>query len=62
MQREPIFDSILRNMVLGNAVNIKNKARIKIKDSCVLIGVCDQRGILKEGEVFIQIQPESFEK
>jgi hypothetical protein len=53
MVKEPIFESIIRTMVLGNAVNLKKKARIKIKDSCVLIGVCDDRGILGEGEVFI---------
>lgn len=57
MQKEPIFDAIIRNMVLGNAVNLKNKARIKVKESCVLIGICDGRGLLLEGEVFIQIEP-----
>ena len=57
MQKEPIFDAIIRNMVLGNAVNLKNKARIKVKESCVLIGICDGRGLLKEGEVFIQVEP-----
>ena len=57
MQKEPIFDAIIRNMVLGNAVNLKNKARIKVKESCVLIGICDGRGLLNEGEVFIQIEP-----
>jgi hypothetical protein len=36
-------------MVLGHAVSIKKKARIKIRDSCVLIGVTDEMGILKEG-------------
>jgi RNA dependent RNA polymerase len=62
MAKEPIFSSILQNMVLGNAVNIKKKARIKIKDSAVLIGVCDERGILKEGEVWIRICRQSYEK
>ncbi len=55
MLKEPLFESILRTMVLGQSVNIKNKARIKVRDSCVLIGVCDERGILEEGEVFIQV-------
>jgi len=62
MSKEPIFNSILQNMVLGNAVNIKKKARIKIKDSAVLIGVCDEREILKEGEVWIRICRQSYEK
>ena len=46
MKRETIFEAILRTMVLGSAVNLKKKARIKIKDSCVLIGIPDDRGIL----------------
>ena len=61
MENEPIFDAILLNMVLGHAVNIKKKARIKIKDSCVLIGVIDESGILEENEVHIRIEPRSFE-
>jgi len=61
MEDEPIFDAILLNMVLGHAVNIKKKARIKIKDSCVLIGVIDESGILEEDEVHIRIEPRSFE-
>ena len=61
MDDEPIFDAILLNMVLGHAVNIKKKARIKIKDSCVLIGVIDESGILEENEVHIRIEPRSYE-
>jgi hypothetical protein len=61
MSNEPIFDSILKNMVLGNAVHLKKKARIKVKDSAVLIGICDETGFLKEGEVWITVNPSSFE-
>ena len=61
IDKEPIFDSILRNMVLGHAVNLKKKARIKIKDGCVLIGVIDEKGLLNPGEVLIRIQPQSYE-
>lgn len=55
IDKEPIFDSILLNMVLGNSVNLKKKARIKVRDACVLMGVIDERGILEEGEVFVRI-------
>ena len=55
MVKEPIFESILLNMVLGNSVNLKKKARIKVRDSCVLIGIIDEEGILNEGEIFVQI-------
>jgi len=34
-------------------VNLKKKARIRVRDSCVLIGVIDETGTLKEGEVFV---------
>jgi hypothetical protein len=60
MEKEPIFDSILLNMVLGNSVNLKKKARIKVKDACVVMGVIDEEGILEEGEVFVRIQRQSF--
>ena len=42
MQNEPIFDSILVNMVLGNSVNLKKKARIKVPEAAVLIGIIDE--------------------
>ena len=47
-------------MVLGNSVNLKKKARIKVRDSCVLMGIIDERGILEEGEIFVRIQRQSF--
>lgn len=61
MGTEPIFDAILQNMVLGNAVHLKKKARIKVKDSAVLMGICDETGFLREGEVWISVNPSSFE-
>lgn len=60
LEKEPIFDSILLNMVLGNSVNLKKKARIKIRDSAVLIGIIDEQGLLNEGEIFVRIQRQSF--
>ena len=60
IEKEPIFSSILQTMVLGLAVNLKKKARIQIKDSCVLIGVVDERGILEENEVFVKISRGSY--
>jgi len=61
MEHEPIFQSILQNMVLGLAVSLKRKARIRIKDSCVLIGVIDETGELKEGEIYVKINRGSYE-
>ena len=62
IEREPIFTQIINNMVLGQAVNLKKKARIIVHKSCVLIGVIDETGTLEEGEVFLRINRSSFEK
>jgi RNA-dependent RNA polymerase len=61
MSDEPIFSQILSNMVLGQLQNLKHKARIKVRDSCVLIGVIDAEGILEEGEVFVQIDQRPYD-
>ena len=53
LQSDPIFSSILYSMQLSQYLNLKKKARIIVKDSCVLIGVIDDQGILEEGEVFV---------
>ena len=60
IQKEPLFNQIVVNMVLGQYVSLKKKARIIIHDSCVLIGVPDEAGVLEEGQVFVQIRPDSF--
>lgn len=60
LHNEPIFSQILENMVLGQLVSLKEKARIRIPESCVLIGVVDSEGILEEGEVFLQIDQRPY--
>lgn len=40
-------------MVLGQVMRLKKKARIKISDGIVLIGVPDPLGFLEEGEIFL---------
>lgn len=56
MVQEPLFDQILCNMILGQALRLKNKARIKLRDACVLIGVIDEQGVLEENEIFVQVE------
>ena len=56
MWKEPLFDQIMCNMILGQALRLKNKARVKLRDACVLIGVPDEQGILLENEIFVQIE------
>lgn len=46
-------------MQLSQTLSIKKKARILLEDSCVLIGVVDDRGILGPNEVYVQIRKES---
>lgn len=50
---EALFSSILFSMQLSTHMSMKKKARIMIPDSCVLIGVIDDKGILGEDEVFV---------
>ena len=54
-----MFSSILYTMQLSQTLSIKKKARILLEDSCVLIGVVDDRGILGPNEVYVQIHKES---
>jgi hypothetical protein len=41
-------------------MNLKKKARIIIPDSCVLIGVIDDMGILEENQIFCQIRKDNY--
>ena len=40
---------------------MKKKARIRVKNACVLIGVIDDSGVLEDGEVYISVNRTSFE-
>lgn len=51
--KEPIFSQIIHNVSMSQALTLKKKARILLRNSCYLIGVCDDSGILEEDEVFI---------
>lgn len=44
LTHEPIFSSIINNMVLGQSFTLRSKARIFMRDACVLIGVADIDG------------------
>lgn len=47
------MSSILYTMQLSQTLAIKKRARISLEDSCVLIGVVDDQGILKPNEIFV---------
>lgn len=52
------MSSILYTMQLSQTLAIKKRARISLEDSCVLIGVMDDTGLLKPNEIFVQIRKE----
>lgn len=41
-------------------MKLKQKAKILVAESAVLIGVVDELGILDENEVFVQLKRDSF--
>lgn len=41
---------------------VREKARIPIKKSALLIGVCDETGTLEHGEIYLRIKPDNFDK
>ena len=50
---EPAFHSILYARQLSIQVDLRNKARVLLPDSALLIGVVDEDGILEEDEIFV---------
>jgi len=61
LSNDPIFSSILYSLEMSSFLNMKKKARILVPDSCVLIGVVDDQGILEEKEIFVQIKRDNFQ-
>ncbi len=60
IKEQPLFDQVLTYMVLDQTLALKKKARILVPNCAVLMGVIDQYGYLKEGEIFVQILPGNF--
>jgi hypothetical protein len=59
---DPIFSSLLYTMSLSAYMNLKKKARIMVENSCVVIGVVDESGLLEENEIFLQLRRDNFSK
>lgn len=60
IMNDPMLGQILFALQLQNYVAIKKKARIHEPQSCTLIGVVDETGLLAENEIFVQIRRDSF--
>ena len=59
-------EPMLRNVIYANQLAsyqaIKKKARILMQESCTLIGVVDETGLLEPNEIFVQIRRDSFKE
>jgi hypothetical protein len=62
INKDPIMSSLLYAMQLSQTLSIKKKARILLKDSCVLMGVVDDTGVLGPNQIFCQIRKDSSKK
>ena len=56
---EPYFLSLLRCIYTYKVNNLVRKFRIPVKDGCLLMGIPDPIGVLRDGEVYIHYQIES---
>ena len=50
---DPMLCSMVHALQLANFQSIKKKARVLIPESCTLIGVVDETGLLEANEVFV---------
>ena len=60
MESEPLLHSVMYSRQLSILLKLKQKAKILVAESAVLIGVVDELGILEENEVFVQLKRDSF--
>ena len=60
VMNDPMLGQIVHALQLASYMAIKKKARILEPQSCTLIGIVDETGLLEENEVFVQIRRDSF--
>ena len=53
---EPYYLSLLRCIYTFNIRVLINRARLPVKGGCLLMGIPDPVGVLRDGEIFVQIQ------
>eukprot|EP00347_Sterkiella_histriomuscorum_P010236 403377070 len=56
VQSDPFIKNLSKLLSHQITSQIKNKGRIPIKDSAILIGVADYLQVLQPGEIFLQVQ------
>ena len=55
-----MIKSVIYANQLSTYQSIKKKARILMQESCTLIGVVDETGVLEPDEIFVQIRKDNF--
>ena len=55
-----MIKSVIYANQLSTYQSIKKKARILMQESCTLIGVVDETGLLEPDEIFVQIRKDNF--
>ncbi|KAI0033365.1 RNA-directed RNA polymerase 2 [Vararia minispora EC-137] len=59
---DPFWERILDSAVNHILRDLKNHARIPVPESWVLVGVCDEHGVLEEGEIYACVALSDGEK
>ena len=54
------MQNVINANQLASYQSIKKKARILMQESCTLIGVVDETGLLEPDEIFVQIRRDNF--
>lgn len=60
IESEPLLHSVMYSRQLSILLKLKQKAKILVAESAVLIGVVDEEGVLEEDEVFVQLKRDNF--
>ena len=55
LHKDPLFANVLYSIQLQQFLQMRSKARILVQKSCVLIGCVDERGVLGEKEVYVDL-------
>ena len=53
---DPFFFELLQQIYISKTRSLRRKAHIPVEQACLLVGVPDPKGVLKDGEIFIKIK------
>lgn len=58
---EPFLHALLRTIMVSRMSDLRERARIQVPKAAVLMGVMDEWGLLRSGEVFFAVTSELFD-